>query len=114
MNRRFIAVQFRQFPNLPAQGHRADGVDADEREAVGIGASPAPTLCSEVKSLTGSGRLRTTCQTPALSRSHSVSAFCSASRRNREAMLLVPLRKGAAPTIRESLRRPVDLFFDPK
>ena len=57
--------------------------------------------------MTGSGMLRTTCQTPARSRSHRVSAFCSASSRNSEATALVPLRNGAAPTMREVLEAPL-------
>src|SRR5205085_2092824 len=63
--------------------------------------------CSPVNSETGSGRLRTTCHTPAWSRSHSVSALRSASSKNNEATELLILGTAAAPTSRELLPAPL-------
>ena len=65
--------------------------------------SPSATACRLLKSVTGMSTLRTTCQTPLESRSVKVIAFRSASSRNKDTIALVPLRSGAAPTMRELL-----------
>src|SRR5437763_1947745 len=69
--------------------------------------APRAIGCRLVNSETGKGRLRTTCQTPALSRSHKVSAFLSASRRNRDGEAFVPFGTAAAPIRRELLAVPL-------
>src|SRR5262249_14289164 len=74
--------------------------------ALGL-ALPSGSGCRLKKSDTGNGRLRATCHTPAGSRSHSVSAFLSASSRNREQTLLVQFGTAAAPTKRELLAAPL-------
>ena len=74
-------------------------------------AAPRATACRLEKSLTGSGRLRATCQTPAVSRSQSVRTLRSASSRKSEAMRLVPFGSAAAATMRELLPAPLICSF---
>src|SRR5436190_1381189 len=68
---------------------------------------PMATGCSSVNSVKGRGIFLITCQTPLVSRSDRVTALRSASSRKREAMELVPLRSGQAPTMRELLVAPL-------
>src|SRR5581483_10721426 len=72
---------------------------------------PSEIGCRLLNSDTGNEILRTTWNTPELSRSHSVSAFCSASSRNKDERLLVQLGTGAAPTRREVLEAPLICSF---
>src|SRR5256885_6745525 len=76
--------------------------------------APKAIGCKEVKSETGSVRLRTTCQTPALSRSHKVNALRSASSRKSDGTGFVPFGMAAAATSRELLEAPLICSFTVK
>src|SRR5262245_31318806 len=70
--------------------------------------------CKEVKSDTGTGKFRTTCHTPARSRSHKVSTLRSASKRNSDGTVLLALGTAAAPIRRELLDAPLICSFTSK
>src|SRR5678810_220609 len=69
--------------------------------------APNEMDCKAVKSDTGTGILRTTCQTPARSRSHKVRALRSPSKRNKEGTVLLALGTAAAPISLELLDAPL-------